>query len=315
MAITMNPGLSGFFPQLSRKAQAYDQYRWTGFGLAYTPVYGEITAGSVGIVAFAVERNLSVPPPTSIESMSRMEGYMGVKANESAMWMVECDPTSWSRDYWYVRNDGTSGTSSVVTAAELDAGVVYIGVQCGSSVAANDLLGYVRALTNVCVTRNTVSTYLAGYYHSRPNSYTNAGPLGTGGTETVGTSGVATGVLAGVTRTGTTLSFTGVPNGTALRISIRWAGTGAVVVAYPSVSAPSFTALNVQAGGSSANETAPLAGVTATACSMQLTYQLACAFNAVGVITFGTGTLPTTAQGVEIFIESISLTPVLGTSI
>jgi len=321
ISLPLNPGYTQYWPRLASQAQNYDIYQVTGWAFQFEPAYGSTvinsgTSGPLGVVCFAVERNVGLPAPTTLEAMSRMEGFYQTRLDSQVTWFMECNPETWAQKYWYVRNEVTGATTSV-NAGELDCATLYVGIQCGSSVAVNELMGYLYAVSHVCVSRNKLSSKIRGYYHARKTDYANATPFGT----TDAFTPVATGVLSNVTITnGNKLLMTGVPNGTLVCIRIRWSGTTTAALAYPTPTvtgtSPNYTltSANIQANGSSYSETSPPAGTTSLTAQITLTYTVSCALNQVPGFTFGSATLPSTVQGMEIFIDTVTLDPVLGTS-
>lgn len=306
--ILINPGNQLACPQAFSKTQGYEQYIPKGLMVEFNTTFGTISSGALGSVNFCFDRDTTTADPLSVEDMSRREGFFQVVPDKNANYFVECAPQSWMKKNYLIWGATSNQSSSTVSPSDYDCGVLYIGIQPAVGLGALTSIGSLMLRAHWSVGRPRATNVISGYAHFRRTNYSNTSPLGTSVAESIGTAGVRTGVLSDVYTSGGTLYLKGVPNGTSLILTIRYAGTGAATISYPPTVYSNCAAILIQAGQTSGDEVSPLATTSSTVAQRTITLQTSNDLNIVPYITFGTtGTLPTSVQGVEIVITTLMI--------
>lgn len=309
--IPVNPGDMNRFPQLAGRCHMYEEYRPLGLAFEYKPVFSDTVystssaTGTLGSIAFAVQRNISEPQPTSMMSMSRMEGFYMCKLSEPCTFFVECAREVWADDMYLVKNT-TTGYSLSVPRSKYDCCNVLVAVQTGNMIMNNDLLGWLSMVSHVCVSRPQAPPVVEGKARFVRTGYTNAAPLGVASTST------CTGTLVDAAIDGSNITLEGLPKGTLVEFLIVWYGT-AVAWTPPSLTGTGLLASNMYVSGSTNVVALPTTGSSSIQCAMQAAYTVSCALNQIPMLTLGTsGTLPSAGVRVEVFINTTILDPVYG---
>lgn len=307
--IPINAGDSNRFPRLAALSKGYEEYKPLGIALEYKASFSSAffatgTTGTVGNIAFAVERNVGAPPPTSMEDMARREAFAMNLINADFMYFVECAPEVWGDNMYMVRQDGDPQSSTAVPLNKYDCCTLYVAIQCGNSIMMNDLLGYLFAVTHMCVSRPTVAPVASGRARFSRSGYTNASPLGVAGTES------KLGSLNSCYINGNTLFFPSVPIGTLLEISFVWYGSSTAIT-YPALTSTTMSAFNGIESGAASAVGSPQAGGAGAVVSLQTTWTIVGASNVLPNLTLGgSGVLPSSGVRVEVFVSASVMNPV-----
>lgn len=133
-SLLMNPGSVQAFPQLSKLAMHYDQYKFNGLIFWYHSTSGESTNSAdtaIGEVMLASQADSTEPVPANKIQMMRLDGTCAGKPSLDAVYGVECD--AGLSPIKYIRHGEPSENSQ--DAARYDLGKFHIAVEgCNAAV-------------------------------------------------------------------------------------------------------------------------------------------------------------------------------------
>jgi hypothetical protein len=298
----LNPGQPGTFPWLSTIAQNYEEFRIHGMLFEFKSTSSDAlnsTNTALGEVIMATNYNPAAPSFTSKMAMENSEYAQSAKPSVNQVHAIECDPKQTPMFMAYVRT-GTVPTGQDVRFFDMgNFNIATNGFQ-GTSVNVGELwVTYLVEFFKPVLPATIGGT--VDSYHALRTVVTNAGPFGTMTAKSTGN--------ISVSFTTTALTVSAYP-GNQYLITLFWMG-GSAAVSVPVFTYTSgctqLTYLGVNATPDSTGyQQSPPNGTTSTALSFQTV--VTATANTFVITLGGAGTLPTSTNGLEVFITTIDNT-------
>ncbi len=300
LTFPLNPGMNQTFPWLSTVAQNYQEYKFHGLIFEFRSCITDFAqSGSPGFVVMATNYNADYPAYTSKIEMENSEYAVATKPTTSLMHGVECAIAQTALPMKYIRS------GSLPTGTDLktyDQGLFQFATT--QATTGGQLIGELWVSYCVEFFKPVMPTDTGGNmlsYHYYRTGVTNATPLGTASTITVGD-------LSIIAISGTTLAWNA-PIGNRYLVTLTWLGSVAAAIAYPTVTATLGGVLKqYYLNDTSTFFSAPNNGVSATAFSMSFIVESNSSYlgNTVGFALGTGGTLPTTNTTLDVVITQLS---------
>lgn len=307
----IQPGLQYYYRSTGLVAAAFSEWCPMGIVFEYVSAFGPLSQGLEGTVTMGVLTNPNMSVPSTPDGMQVLDGLMEFKLDQNALYAVECDPKSRLRQCYGTR----SGTLTSGTLTDYDHGTLVVCVETPGLTDPGQrdaMLGKLYVSWKCQFLKRYTNPIRPGSARIVRTGVASSTPLGT-----TGALSICSGSLSGLTvnSSGNTLYFSGVPEGTTLKVWILWYQTSATSWTAPTPTLTNGTNNTVFNNSSSGSYYFPLSGETASKYAYASCPTISCKFNQTATLALGSATFGGTIPFVEIHADAIGYGLNVGTSL
>lgn len=306
-AFPIQPAYSNLYRKSASLALNFAEWCPMGIVFEFISSMGDYSAtGPIGSVTMGFQFNPNAPAPTSSESMENLDMVMNFKLTDNAGYAIECAPDGRTRPCYYTR---IANASSGLSAVDYDYGTMYLCVEAPSTIAVSTLLGKLYVTWDIKYLKSTLTTYRPGYHRFVRNGISNTLPFGTTTLTDVGY-----GSCTNFTLSGTQLQFIGAAEQTSYSVELNYYGSSATITA-PTPTLTNLTGLTMIANSTASVYQFPADGVASVRFAYRFAVTVNCGLNATAILQLGTsGSLPASPT-MDIIIQSLGSSLVVGSNI